>query len=71
MKANLTYSLNQKQLPVSYLQIMDSYGFAAKNIYNSALFIVNNIFSSYVWDKDLQVYKLKDNFIKFSYSIVF
>lgn len=61
MKVNLTYSLNQKQLPVSYLQVMDCYGFAAKNIYNSALFIVNNIFSSYVWDKELQVYKLKES----------
>ena len=61
MKINLTYSLNQKQLPVSYLQVMDSYGFASKNIYNSALFIVNNIFSSYVYDKESKTYKLKEN----------
>ena len=69
MKINLTYQLNIKQLSndkldkqslEDYLQVMAYYGLAAKNIYNSALFIINNILTSYQYDKDNNNYKLKN-----------
>ena len=69
MKINLTYQLNIKQLAndkldkqslEDYLQVMAYYGLAAKNIYNSALFIINNILTCYEYDKTNNNYKLKN-----------
>ena len=61
MKINLTYSVNNKLIPDFYSEVLGYYGLSAKNIKNSALFIINNIFSSYSYNKDSDSYFLKNN----------
>jgi len=61
MKINLTYTVNKKLIPEYYNEVLDCYGLSAKNIKNSTLFIVKNIFTSYTYDKDLKTYTLKNN----------
>jgi len=61
MKINLTYSINKTLIPDFYHEVLSCYGLSAKNIKNSTLFIVKNIFTSYTYDKDLKTYTLKNN----------
>lgn len=61
MKINLTYTVNKKLIPDYYNEVLSCYGLSAKNIKNSTLFIVKNIFTSYIYDKDLKTYTLKNN----------
>ena len=61
MKINLTYTVNKKLIPDFYNEVLSCYGLSAKNIKNSTLFIVKNIFTSYTYDKDLKTYTLKEN----------
>ena len=61
MKINLTYSVNNKLIPDFYSEVLGYYGLSAKNIKNSALFIINNIFSAYSYNKDSDSYFLKNN----------
>ena len=61
MKINLTYTVNKKSIPDFYHEVLNCYGLSAKNIKNSTLFIVKNIFTSYTYDKDLKTYTLKNN----------
>ena len=61
LKINLTYSVNNKLIPDFYSEVLGYYGLSAKNIKNSALFIINNIFSSYSYNKDSDSYFLKNN----------
>ena len=61
LKINLTYSVNNKLIPNFYSEVLGYYGLSAKNIKNSALFIINNIFSSYSYNKDSDSYFLKNN----------
>ena len=51
LKINLTYSVNNKLIPDFYSEVLGYYGLSAKNIKNSALFIINNICSSYSYNK--------------------
>ncbi len=59
MKINLTYTVNKKLIPDFYNEVLSCYGLSAKNIKNSTLFIVKNIFTSYIYNKDLKTYTLK------------
>ena len=61
LKINLTYSVNNKLIPDFYSEVLGYYGLSAKNIKNSALFIINNIFSAYSYNKDSDSYFLKNN----------
>ena len=61
MKINLTYTVNKKLIPEYYDEVLNCYGLSAKNIKNSTLFIVKNLFTSYTYDKDLKTYTLKNN----------
>ena len=61
MKINLTYTVNKKSIPDYYHEVLNCYGLSAKNIKNSTLFIIKNIFTSYTYDKDLKTYTLKNN----------
>ena len=61
MKINLTYTVNKDSIPSYYYEVLSCYGLSAKNIKNSTLFIVKNIFTSYTYDKDLKTYTLKEN----------
>jgi len=61
MKINLTYTVNKKLIPDYYHEVLNCYGLSAKNIKNSTLFIIKNIFTSYTYDKDLKIYTLKTN----------
>ncbi len=61
MKINLTYSVNNKLISDFYSEVLGYYGLSAKNIKNSALFIINNIFSAYSYNKDSDSYFLKNN----------
>ena len=59
MKINLTYTVNKKLIPDYYHEVLSCYGLSAKNIKNSTLFIIKNIFTSYIYNKDLKTYTLK------------
>ena len=61
MKINLTYTVNKDSIPDFYYEVLSCYGLSAKNIKNSTLFIIKNIFNSYTYNKDLNKYQLKDN----------
>ena len=61
LKINLTYSVNNKLIPDFYSEVLGYYGLSAKNIKNSALFIINNIFSAYSYNKDSDSYFLKNH----------
>ena len=61
MKINLTYTVNKKSIPDYYHEVLNCYGLSAKNIKNSTLFIIKNIFTSYTYDKELKTYTLKNN----------
>ena len=61
MKINLTYSINKTLIPDYYHEVLNCYGLSAKNIKNSTLFIIKNIFTSYTYNKDLKTYTLKNN----------
>ena len=59
-QAIINKTIIDKKSLEDYLQVLSYYGLAAKNIYNSALFIVNNILTSYEYDKNNHNYKLKN-----------
>ena len=61
MKINLTYCVNKKLIPDYYDEVLSCYGLSAKNIKNASLFIIKNIFNSYTFNKDLNIYQLKTN----------
>ncbi len=61
MKINLTYTVNKKSIPDFYCEVLNCHGLSAKNIKNSSLFIIKNIFNSYTYNKELNTYILKDN----------
>lgn len=61
MKINLTYTVKKNLIPDYYYEVLSCYGLSAKNIKNSSLFIIKNIFNSYNYNKDLNNYTLKDN----------
>lgn len=61
MKINLTYSINKTFIPDFYCEVLICYGLSAKNIKSSTLFIIKNIFTSYTYNKDLNIYSLKSN----------
>lgn len=61
MKINLTYTVKKNLIPDFYYEVLSCYGLSAKNIKNSTLFIIKNIFNSYTYNKDLNHYQLKDN----------
>ena len=61
MKINLTYTINKKLIPDFYNEVLSCYGLSAKNIKNSTLFIIKNIFTSYCYNKELKTYTLKEN----------
>ena len=61
MKINLTYSINKTLIPDFYHEVLSCYGLSAKNIKNSTLFIIKNIFTSYTYNKELNTYTLKTN----------
>ena len=41
------YTLDNKLIPDFYIEVLEYYGLSAKNIKNSTLFIIQNLFSSY------------------------
>jgi len=59
MKINLTYTVNKNLIPDYYYEVLSCYGLSAKNIKNSTLFIIKNIFTSYTYNKELNTYTLK------------
>ena len=61
MKTNLTYCVNKNLIPDFYYEVLTAYGLSAKNIKNSSLFIIKNIFNSYTFNKELKSYQLKSN----------
>lgn len=61
MKINLTYTVNKKSIPDYYYEVLFCYGLSAKNIKNATLFIVKNLFTSYVYNKVFNTYTLKEN----------
>jgi hypothetical protein len=61
MKINLTYTVKKNLIPDFYYEVLSCYGLSAKNIKNSTLFIIKNIFNSYTYNKELNNYTLKDN----------
>ena len=61
MKINLTYTVKKNLIPDYYYEVLSCYGLSAKNIKNSSLFIIKNIFNSYTYNKELNTYILKDN----------
>lgn len=61
MKINLTYIVNKNLIPDYYNEVLSCYGLSAKNIKNSTLFIIKNIFNSYTYNKELKIYTLKSN----------
>ena len=61
MKINLTYTVKKNLIPDFYYEVLSCYGLSAKNIKNSSLFIIKNIFNSYTYNKELNNYQLKDN----------
>ena len=61
MKINLTYTVKKNLIPDFYYEVLSCYGLSAKNIKNSTLFIIKNIFTSYTYNKDLNIYTLKNN----------
>lgn len=61
MKINLTYIVNKNSIPDYYHEVLSCYGLSAKNIKNSTLFIVKNVFNSYQFNKALNNYTLKSN----------
>lgn len=61
MKINLTYTVNKNLIPDYYHKVLSYYGLSAKNIKNATLFIIKNIFTSYVYNKELNTYTLKTN----------
>ena len=61
MKINLTYTVKKNLIPDFYYEVLSCYGLSAKNIKNSSLFIIKNIFNSYTYNKELNTYILKDN----------
>ena len=71
MKINLTYTVNKKSIPDFYHEVLNCYGLSAKNIKNSTLFIVKNIFTSYTYDKDLKTYTLKNNLHQNQLEIIY
>jgi IS605 OrfB family transposase len=61
MKINLTYTVKKNLIPDYYYEVLSCYGLSAKNIKNSSLFIIKNIFNSYTYNKELNTYTLKNN----------
>lgn len=61
MKINLTYTVKKTLIPDFYYEVLSCYGLSAKNIKNSTLFIIKNIFNSYTYNKNLNNYTLKTN----------
>ncbi len=61
MKINLTYTVNKDSIPDFYYEVLSCYGLSAKNIKNSTLFIIKNIFNSYTYNKEFNIYTLKPN----------
>ena len=61
MKINLTYTVKKNLIPDYYYEVLSCYGLSAKNIKNSTLFIIKNIFNSYTYKKELNKYTLKSN----------
>ena len=61
MKINLTYTVKKNLIPDYYYEVLSCYGLSAKNIKNSSLFIIKNIFNSYTYNKELNKYTLKSN----------
>jgi len=61
MKINLTYTVKKNLIPDFYYEVLSCYGLSAKNIKNSTLFIIKNIFNSYIFNKELNIYTLKHN----------
>lgn len=60
MQINLTYTLDDKKLiPDVYYEVLGYYGLSAKNIKNSALFIIKNILTSYSYNKEKDSYSSK------------
>ena len=71
MKINLTYTVNKKSIPDYYHEVLSCYGLSAKNIKNSTLFIIKNIFTSYTYDKDLKIYTLKTHLHQNQLDIIY
>jgi hypothetical protein len=61
MGINLTYTVKKNLIPDYYYEVLSCYGLSAKNIKNSTLFIIKNIFNSYIFNKELNIYTLKAN----------
>jgi hypothetical protein len=61
MKINLTYTVKKNLIPKYYYEVLSCYCLSAKNIKNSILFIIKNIFNSYTYNKELNNYTLKTN----------
>ena len=61
MESYRSIRLNHKKISTEVETVLDAYCLSAKNIYNSSLFIINNLFSSYNYNTETCEYEQKTN----------